>query len=406
LSESSVNLYLYGETNQQYGRAVTSGNLNGDLQGGRPLDDIIVAPYVSGGQGPVKMIFGSSTISGTKRLSVDANWTSAYNLAPRNPNLTTGDFNRDGISDLLAADAGRWLYMNYGSATTISSQADVEITDSSEPDDYRGFSNFISDFDGNGIKDLAFLAPRWHGGYINPVGRAIILWGQTMPLPPVIDIATESTHFTLYGSDGTGPTGLASNCQGSWNSTYGYVFGMELEGAGSDAELFFGGTPYGFSQHKKTYIYHIGPRQQGGGGCFLVGTPILMADHTTRPIEKVKVGELILAFDETTKTLKEDKVKEFFEHDADEYLIVNGTLRVTANHPVYSNGKWTEIGKLKIGDTLLNAKGKEEPITSIQKIREKAKVYNLEVNPYHTYIAGGIVVHNKKMPMQAEDKGN
>lgn len=129
--------------------------------------------------------------------------------------------------------------------------------------------------------------------------------------------------------------------------------------------------------------------------CFLAKTPILMADGSTKPIENVKVGDLILAFDEETKTLKEDKVSKFFEHDADEYLVINENLKATANHPVYSEGKWTEIGKLKVGDKLLNAQGKPEEIKSIKLVKEPVKVYNLEVNPYNTYIASGIVVHNK-----------
>ena len=65
-------------------------------------------------------------------------------------------------------------------------------------------------------------------------------------------------------------------------------------------------------------------------------------------------------------------------------------------HPVYSNGKWVEIGKLKVGDDLLNAQGQPEKIFSIEKITAPVTVYNLEVNPYHTYIAEGVVVHNKE----------
>ncbi len=129
--------------------------------------------------------------------------------------------------------------------------------------------------------------------------------------------------------------------------------------------------------------------------CFLKGTPILMADGSFRPIEKVKVGDNVLAFDEESGELKPDKVTEFFEHTTEKYLIINGRLKVTDNHPVYSNGKWVEAGELKVGDKLVSAKGEAETITSIKEVKRKAKVYNLEVNPYHTYIAGGIVVHNK-----------
>ena len=137
------------------------------------------------------------------------------------------------------------------------------------------------------------------------------------------------------------------------------------------------------------------PPSGGGSGCFLSGTPILLADGSLKPIEAVKVGDLVMAFDEKTKTLKQNKVKETFTHEAENYLIINGSLKVTENHPVYSEGQWVEIGTLEVGDELLNAQGELTIITSIQRVKEKAQVYNLEVNRYHTYIAGGIVVHNK-----------
>ncbi len=152
----------------------------------------------------------------------------------------------------------------------------------------------------------------------------------------------------------------------------------------------------------------LGANIPGGSGCFLAGTPVLIPDGTTRPIEKFKVGDKVLAFDAEGKTFKEDTVKQFFEHDADLYLIVNGHLKVTPNHPVYSDGKWVQIGSLKVGDSLLDSEGKPLTIASIQEIQEKVKVYNLEINPYHTYIAGGVVVHNlKKIPeLSGEPSGS
>lgn len=133
----------------------------------------------------------------------------------------------------------------------------------------------------------------------------------------------------------------------------------------------------------------------GGGTCFLSGTPILMADGSTKAIEEIKPKDTVMAFNEKTGKFIPDKVKKFFEHQANAYLIINEHLKITPNHPVYSNGKWVKIGRLKVGDSLVNAQGKPEKITSIEKITKPAKVYNIEVNPYHTYIAGGIVAHNK-----------
>ncbi|MFC1704534.1 C25 family cysteine peptidase [Candidatus Omnitrophota bacterium] len=132
--------------------------------------------------------------------------------------------------------------------------------------------------------------------------------------------------------------------------------------------------------------------------CFLPGTPILMSDGTEKSIEKVKVGDKVLAFDEETGEFKEDKVVEFFQHPAEEYLIINEYLKVTKNHPVYSNGTWVEIGTLTIGDELFSRNSKPVRITSIKEVKEPTQVYNLEVNPYHTYVAGGIVAHNKPKP--------
>ncbi len=138
-------------------------------------------------------------------------------------------------------------------------------------------------------------------------------------------------------------------------------------------------------------------------GCFLASTPILMADGKTLPIEKLKKGDEIMAFDEATKTLVKDKVKEFFVHTADNYLVINNHLRVTPNHPVYSQGKWVEIGKLKKGDSLFNSSGKAEIIKEIKPVHQKVKVYNIEVNPYHNYFAAGILAHNKEQEYMQGD---
>ena len=131
--------------------------------------------------------------------------------------------------------------------------------------------------------------------------------------------------------------------------------------------------------------------------CFLAGTPITMADGFKKPIEEIKVGDKVLSFDEKTNQFKPDKVTKLLKHTSYEYLIVNGHLKVTPNHRVLSNGKWVEIGSLKVGNQLFNENGQAEIIHSIEKVKERVTTYNIEINPYHTYVAGGYVVHNLKM---------
>lgn len=255
LSESNVNLYIYGETNEKYGYATTTGNLNGDtnLSTGYPLADIIMVPSYQNlvpAIGPIKIIFGSPLLGGSKRLSLNSNWTSSYKLSYIYPNLAIGDINNDGIDDLASSDAVGRNYLTYGSRSTISILADVLIN-------YQfgnfGFSIYITDFDGDGFKDIAYLAPSENNGIdlSIPIGRAYVIWGKSARLPSTIDLATETTHFTLFGSKGDGPTGLSSNFQGPWNSRYGCMFGKDLNGDGK-SELFFSG-----SWNQNSYIYKI-----------------------------------------------------------------------------------------------------------------------------------------------------
>lgn len=253
LSQSTVNLYLYGEAGEKYGYAVAAGNLNGDAAScpSKPYDDVIVAPFKSG-NGPVKAVFGSSAVSGTKRLSTDANWTSAYTLVPRAPNLLVGDVNHDRIDDLVATDAASGVFITYGRATGLATQADARVIKTINIGDNFGFAAAIADVDGDLFNDLAIVAPRSLGAtsqYTLPVGELHVVWGQPGGFAGTIDLKTESTHFSLYGSDGTGVTGLMSNFQGHWNSTYGYTFGKDLDGDGR-AEFFFGGNWF-----QDTYVY-------------------------------------------------------------------------------------------------------------------------------------------------------
>ncbi len=237
-----------------------------------------------------------------------------------------------------------------------------------------------------------------HSPLLNPIGDKSVYTGNYLRFD-VIATDGDSDHLTLSGTGsafdagaylvllGTGDNGYINGYflwTPSQTGTYSATFRVTDSSGAPDSEVI-------------TITVTNPPEGDGssGGSCFLAGTKILMANGQTLPIEKVKVGDFVMAFDEKTKTLKKDRVKEFFEHKSDKYLIINERLKLTENHPVYSQGKWIEIGKLQIGDSLLNSKGESETITSIREVKEKVKVYNLEVNPYHTYIAEGVVVHNK-----------
>jgi hypothetical protein len=134
-----------------------------------------------------------------------------------------------------------------------------------------------------------------------------------------------------------------------------------------------------------------------GGGCFTAGTKIKMADGNYKNIEDVREGDEILTFEnEFTKKTVKTKVVETFRHRVGSYLIINGNLEVTPEHRVFINNGWQMIGEAEVGDVMIDEKGGQVPIVSIENVRKIVDVYNLRIEKYSTYIADGIYVHNDK----------
>ncbi|MFC1704537.1 right-handed parallel beta-helix repeat-containing protein, partial [Candidatus Omnitrophota bacterium] len=139
-----------------------------------------------------------------------------------------------------------------------------------------------------------------------------------------------------------------------------------------------------------------------GGGCFLAGTKISMSDGSTKPIEEVQLGDMVLAYDTVAREMKPNKVTELIRHPKENvYYVVNGHLRVTPIHGMLSQGKWVKMGDMRMGDTLTNIKGEDVPIWSIVQVKEWVDIYNLEVEPNHTYVAEGYIVHNSRQVFKA-----
>ena len=102
-----------------------------------------------------------------------------------------------------------------------------------------------------------------------------------------------------------------------------------------------------------------------------------------------------MSYNEKSGKIEEGKVVETFEHEVDSYLVVNGKLKVTGNHPMFVNDEWTEIGNAEVGDVVKTLNG-EEKIYSIEIVNEKVRVYNLEVEGNHNYFAENYLAHNKE----------
>ena len=136
---------------------------------------------------------------------------------------------------------------------------------------------------------------------------------------------------------------------------------------------------------------------EGGGGCFVAGTKVLMADGSFKNIEKVKAGDTVKTrVSETDTSLVNAKVTDTHEIEEAGYLIINKTLKVTPSHILWVNDTWKTASEIQVDDVLVNSSGEQIYVESVEWFNQKVAVYNLTVEKYHTYFADGFWVHNQK----------
>lgn len=155
--------------------------------------------------------------------------------------------------------------------------------------------------------------------------------------------------------------------------------------------------------------------------CFVAGTQIKLANGKHKNIEDIVVGDEVLAWGGETPEPGEHKdvlvlgeVTELHPTILGDRKVysINGKIDFTSEHPFYTKDGWKalecdtnrapfleeEPKVLQIGDEIY-ADGEWETIETIEVNENytdsEEKVYNFSVKDYHTYIANGILVHNK-----------
>ena len=151
----------------------------------------------------------------------------------------------------------------------------------------------------------------------------------------------------------------------------------------------------------------------GGGNSFVSGTPILLVDGSSKPIEEIKIGDKVRSFDPETGTFSIGNVTSILTRDVQESYILDfddgSSVGVTGTHPFYvktaASGVPTihkyfvQVKDLMAGDRVYKAydnRAVSVKITVIRQISKPVTVYNFNVEPFHTYIANNMVVHNIK----------
>ena len=135
--------------------------------------------------------------------------------------------------------------------------------------------------------------------------------------------------------------------------------------------------------------------------CFVAGTLVTTAD-SKKPIEQIKIGDKVLSQKENTNQIAFKQVTNTFVNETNEidHIHVNGeTISATPNHPFYVDKLGWQLAKnLRAGDVLALSNGEFVTVEWVQHeiLENPVKVYNFEVEDYHTYFVGenSVLVHN------------
>ncbi|MCA2217950.1 hypothetical protein LDL48_34700 [Wangella sp. NEAU-J3] len=145
---------------------------------------------------------------------------------------------------------------------------------------------------------------------------------------------------------------------------------------------------------------------------FVPGTPVLLADGTRRPIEDVRLGELVVATDPGTGVTAARPVTRLITGTGDKTLVdvvvdVDGplgdrteVLTATARHPFWAPDRaaWVDADRLAPRTRLRTDAGRTVQVVSTRTYRAAATVHNLTVADLHTYyVSAGttaVLVHN------------
>ena len=141
--------------------------------------------------------------------------------------------------------------------------------------------------------------------------------------------------------------------------------------------------------------------------CFVAGT-LVATPAGQVAIEKIAMGDTVYSMDPATRVLIPNTVLETFVHEVDNVLrvkLADGiSLDVTPEHRFFdpASGQYREIGRFHAGEKVLrfeaSSGSREVEIIGIEKLPPgKTAVFNFHVGSFQNYLAGGVLVHNKKL---------
>ena len=144
-------------------------------------------------------------------------------------------------------------------------------------------------------------------------------------------------------------------------------------------------------------------------GCFPAGTPILMEGGGQKPIEDVRVGDMVI-----THEMRPKKVTALLTYPFTGTMVIlilgdGRHLVCTGNHPLYTwhpetdTTTWEPAISLKAGATVWQHDSDHNPMSKLSIAQvyhahvDGVKVYNFSVEDDESYVANSVYAHNCKV---------
>ena len=125
-----------------------------------------------------------------------------------------------------------------------------------------------------------------------------------------------------------------------------------------------------------------------------------MGDGTTKAIEDVEVGDIVLSFDTRENIPVFATISRVFHHEHNDgayFLLLNESIGVTPEHLMFINREWNPAQAIMPGDNLMDVTGQDVKVITLDYVYGSVPVYNLHTgHATHNYFANGVLVHNVK----------
>ena len=151
-------------------------------------------------------------------------------------------------------------------------------------------------------------------------------------MPKIIKSAKGSFTSSSISVDSSGRVYTASSGAGAANMLLTEVLANDTTA----------GTFTAQPNANKIHLFLRGGGGGGGGGCFLKGTPITMADGSTKPVEQVDLG------DEIAEGGKVFAAGRFLTEELHDYE----GIKVSGSHMVNEDGSWVRVRDSEKGKPL------------------------------------------------------